>query len=184
MLSITQKLGIGLGALALLPLLTAPAPAHGASRPCDVTGPSMGVYQSSPASPQSGVPYPNPLDSYGDQLVSLNAATYYMGQTPLTVTVASGSDATSGATTIVAATSGKAIHVLQFTCSFSGAVNVNLQSHVTTSDASLKVYGALNTSFPGPYVPLGWFATVSGEALDLNLSAATAAAWQVIYVVY
>ncbi len=90
-----------------------------------------------------------------------------------------------GATTIVPAptVAGQQIVVLDLAVTHSGSVNWNLQSHITTSIATGLFYGTA-----GPPVSLsdpenGLFAANVGEAMDINLSAATAVGGSITYVV-
>ncbi len=91
----------------------------------------------------------------------------------------------SGATTLVAAptVATQQIVVLDITVTHSAAVNWNLQSHTTTGVATGLMYGTA-----GPPMTLGdsvngIFATVPGEALDINLSSAIAVGGCLTYVV-
>ncbi|MGO9234505.1 MAG: hypothetical protein ACLP4V_10695, partial [Methylocella sp.] len=88
----------------------------------------------------------------------------------------------SGATTVVAAVSGKTIYVLRWSLSANGNVNVNWQSHTTTGTATGLHYLTQYASAGGAYCPAGIFATASGEALDINLSASVAVGGELTYV--
>jgi hypothetical protein len=89
----------------------------------------------------------------------------------------------SGATTMVAATASKTIRVLALYLSANGAVNLNLQSHTTTSQKTGLTYcAAAGDGIVLPFNPCGWFDTVAGEALDINLSAAVAVDGYCLYV--
>lgn len=91
--------------------------------------------------------------------------------------------ATSGATTLVNLVSGKRIRVLGAFLTANGAVNVNLQSHTTTSNKTGLIYcAAAGDGMVMPFNPLGWFDTTSGEALDINLSGAVAVDGYLLYV--
>jgi len=97
-----------------------------------------------------------------------------------TVTVA-----TSGDNTLVAAVTSpnnRKIKVLAVAISAASAVNVKFTSS-TTSDITKLFYltsGDLNVVLP--YNPFGWFQTVSGELLGLNLSGNVSVAIQLTYV--
>ena len=85
------------------------------------------------------------------------------GKAPISV-------ATPGATTIVAAVPGKTIRIISAYLVVGGAVNINWQSHTTTSDADGVQDFAQNGGIVLPFNPIGWFDTVQGEALDINTS--------------
>ncbi len=85
------------------------------------------------------------------------------GKAPISV-------ATPGATTIVAAVPGKTIRVISAYLVVGGAVNINWQSHTTTSDADGVQDFAANGGIVLPFNPIGWFDTVQGEALDIVTS--------------
>ena len=88
----------------------------------------------------------------------------------------------SGPTTVVAAVSGKKIYILRWSLSANGNVNVNWQSHATTSIATGLHYMTQYATAGGAYCPAGIFATAAGEALDINLSAAVAVGGELTYV--
>ena len=91
----------------------------------------------------------------------------------------------SGATTIVAAgTAAQRIYVLRWNVTANGAVNVNLQSHTTTANATGLHYMTQFASAGGAWCPGGIFATSPGEALDLNLSASIAVGGELTYVIF
>ena len=61
-------------------------------------------------------------------------------------------------------------------------MNFNLQSHTTTSTAAGIKYGIANATAGGAYCPVGIFQTVSGEALDGNLSGTGTVSGELTYV--
>lgn len=77
---------------------------------------------------------------------------------------------TSGDNTIIAAVTGKKIRVLSFWLSPASAVNAKFTSS-TTTDLTKLIYMA-NASIPVvfPMNEAGWFETVAGELLGMNLS--------------
>lgn len=89
--------------------------------------------------------------------------------------------AISATGTIVAAVPGKKIRVLAAWLSCAGTVNVKWQSHVTPTDLTGLLYGVANSGIVLPYNEKGWFETVAGEALDLNLSASIAVGGSIAY---
>lgn len=89
----------------------------------------------------------------------------------------------SGVTNIVALVTSKKIRVLALSLTANGAVNVKFQSHVTPTDLTgLHYCAAAGDGIVYPFNPLGWFQTVSGEALDINLSGAVAVGGTLVYV--
>lgn len=118
----------------------------------------------------------------GQVSASDETSTIYSGTTALTPTFATLTASASGVTNLVALVSSKKIRVLALSLIANGSVNVKFQSHVTPTDISGLYYLAANVGFVLPYNPLGWFQTVSGEALDINLSAAVAVGGNIVYV--
>jgi len=80
----------------------------------------------------------------------------------------------SGITTQIASVSGKKIRVIALVLTSNGTVNVKFQSSTTPTDKTGLFYEVANTGFSMPLNPYGWFETISGEALNINLSAAIA----------
>lgn len=87
------------------------------------------------------------------------------------------------ATSIVAAVPGKRIFVIGYRLSASAAVNANFQSHTTTTRAGGLHY--LSAASPASVMasPFGIFATMPGEALDINLSAAVPVGGDLVYTI-
>lgn len=88
----------------------------------------------------------------------------------------------SGATTIVAAVASKKIRIISCFLVCAGAVSVNWQSHTTTATKTGTMPFAANGGIVMPFSPVGWFETVSGEALDINLGGAVAVGGEITYV--
>jgi hypothetical protein len=109
-------------------------------------------------------------------------STIYNGTTALTPKFAKIVASSSGATTIVAAVTSKKIRVVALQVIANAAVNVKWQSHVTPTDLTGLAYLAANGGYVLPYNPVGWCETVSGEALDINLSGAIAVGGFLTYV--
>jgi hypothetical protein len=118
----------------------------------------------------------------GAASASHETSTIYNGTTALTPLFATIVASASGATTVVAATGGKRIRVLRWSLSSNGAVNAKWQSHVTPTDLTGLHYLTQFATAGGAYCPIGIFQTVSGEALDINLSAAIAVGGELTYV--
>lgn len=120
----------------------------------------------------------------GQVAASAEGGNFYNGTTALTVTRKGGTVSSSGATTVVSLVSSKSIYVLGVWIISNGTVNVNLQSHTTTSNTSATMYLVANTGLSSGYCPLGWFATTNGEALDINLSGNVSVGYTIVYVAY
>lgn len=89
----------------------------------------------------------------------------------------------SGATTIVAAVTSKKIRVLAWDTTVNAAVNFKWQSHVTPTDLTGLYYtGGQGGGVARSFNPIGYFETVAGEALDINLSSAVAVGGCLTYV--
>lgn len=88
----------------------------------------------------------------------------------------------SGATTIVAAVAAKKIRVLSWQVVCNAANNVKWQSHVTPTDLTGLHYFAINGGVVATFSPIGYFETIVGEALDINLSAAQAVGGSLVYI--
>lgn len=88
----------------------------------------------------------------------------------------------SGVTNVVAAVTSKKIRVLAFVLTSNAAVNAKFQSHVTPTDLTGLLYMGASGVLPGAYNPKGHFQTLSGEALDINLSGAVTVGGWMIYV--
>lgn len=115
--------------------------------------------------------------------VSVETGTVYNGSTALTPKFQKITASSSGATTIVAAVTSKKIRVIAWDVVVNAAVNFKWQSHVTPTDVTGLYYmsGQGNGVARG-YNPVGYFETVSGEALDINLSGAVAVGGVLTYV--
>ena len=88
----------------------------------------------------------------------------------------------SGANVLLAAQTGKKIKVVNLALMASAAVNVKFQSHTTPTDITGLFDLAANGGFVLPYSDIGWFATRSGEGLDINLSGANAVGGVLHYI--
>jgi hypothetical protein len=109
-----------------------------------------------------------------DKLYGDNGATY----TPKFSAISASSN---GDNTIVAAVPTKKIRVLQLDLMASGTVNAKFKSS-TTSDLTGLSYLIANTGIVRPFSPYGWFETVAGELLNLNLSAGQAVGGSLLYI--
>lgn len=122
------------------------------------------------ASNQSAVP----------AVASQETSAIYSGTTSLTPKFAAITASASGATAVVAAVASKKIRVISYVVVANAAVNVKFQSNST--DKTGLLYLAANGGVSGAYAPTGHFETASGEALNINLSAAVAVGGHVTYV--
>jgi hypothetical protein len=116
--------------------------------------------------------------------VGQDVARVFHGDTILATKYAPITASTSGTTTIVAASPNQQIYVLRWNVTANGAVNVNLQSHTTTANATGLHYMTQFASAGGGWCPGGIFATTVGEALDINLSASIAVGGELTYVIF
>lgn len=80
--------------------------------------------------------------------------------------------ATSGDNTIQAAIAGKKIRVLALAMSAAGAVTARFESAAGGTALTGQMTMATGIPIVLPYNPLGWFETVAGELLNLELSGA------------
>lgn len=93
------------------------------------------------------------------------------------------SPASSGANTVLAAVTGRRIRILAISLSAASAVNAKFQSASGGTDITKLFYmtsGDLNVVLP--YNPFGWFQTVAGELLCMDLSSGVSVAIQITYV--
>lgn len=120
----------------------------------------------------------------GKVSASMEASTIYNGTTAVTMGFGTISTSSSGATTIQALVSSKQIYVTSLALTANGTVNVKFQSHVTPTDLTGLFYLVANAGFVLPFNQYGWFRTVSGEALDINLSAAIAVGGCFTYIAF
>lgn len=86
-----------------------------------------------------------------------------------------------GDTPLVAAVPGARIRVIAVVVVATLANSVHFRSAATPITASFPL--AANGGFVLPVNELGWFETAVGEALAVNMSAATATGLQVIYAI-
>jgi hypothetical protein len=111
---------------------------------------------------------------------SAETGTVYSGTTALTPLFALVAISASG--TVIPLVAAKKIRVLAMQLVAAAAVNVKWQSHVLPTDLTGLAYFAANGGYVLPFNPVGWFQTVAGEALDINLSASVAVGGSITYV--
>jgi hypothetical protein len=85
-----------------------------------------------------------------------------------------------GSNEIVAAVSGKVIRVLAASAVTTLANSVSFLTAAVAISAASPL--AANGGFVLPHNPYGWFNTVAGEALNVNLSVATSTAVNITYI--
>lgn len=86
----------------------------------------------------------------------------------------------SGDTTLVAAVPGRRVRVLALAGVTTLANSVHFRSNATPIAATFPL--AANGGVVLPVNELGWFETAFGEALVVNMTAATATGLQIVYV--
>lgn len=87
----------------------------------------------------------------------------------------------AGANALVSAEAGRRIRVLGLVAVTTAANSIKFQS--ATTDITGLFPLAANGGFTLPFNEHGWFETTAGEALNINLSAATSTGTQVVYMV-
>lgn len=88
---------------------------------------------------------------------------------------------TLGSNAVIAAVPGGRIRVVSLALIASGAVAVKFLTAATDLSATYSL--AANGGLVLPFNEHGWFETVEGEALNLNLSGATATGLSIQYIV-
>lgn len=91
--------------------------------------------------------------------------------------------ATGGNNTLVAAVTGKSIRVIGVVLVASGGANtVRFESDADGTALTGQMDLAADGQLVSGYNPAGWFETVAGELLNLELANATAVAGYLVYV--
>lgn len=90
--------------------------------------------------------------------------------------------AASGDNTLVAAVSGKRIRVLSLFLVASGAVTVAFESGASGTALTGDMNVGANGNVTMPFNPEGWFQTVAGELLNMELGGATSVDGCLTYV--
>lgn len=91
--------------------------------------------------------------------------------------------ASIGNNTLVAAVAGKKIRVLGFFLVAAGAVNARFESDADgTALTGVMTLAAASDGVSSGFNPIGWFETVAGELLNLELSAAVSVDGVLAYV--
>lgn len=100
-----------------------------------------------------------------------------------TVTRGAVQASSSGNNEIVAAESGKRVLLLAYNLMSNGIVNAAWRSGATTVIGGRGFFTEAGRGKVVPYNPKGWAITASGEALNLNLSAAIAVEGEAVWAV-
>ncbi len=110
-------------------------------------------------------------------------ATHVARVAPLKTAVVSGfaNPSASGATALIAAVPNGAIRVLALSVVSTAANNIKFQS--AASDISATFPLGVNGGLVLPFNEHGWFQTSLSEALNINMTAATATGVQIVYQV-
>lgn len=90
--------------------------------------------------------------------------------------------ATSGNNTLVAAVAGKKIRVLALMIIAGDEVTARFESAANGTALSGQIQLVAQAGFTLPFSPVGWFETVVGELLNLELSAAVSVDGVLVYV--
>lgn len=85
--------------------------------------------------------------------------------------------------TVVTGVIGRSIRVMSAFLTASGAVNIKWQSHTLSTDLTGFAYVAQTGGYVLPFNDAGWFQTLIGESLDLNMSAPVPIGGVINYVV-
>lgn len=126
---------------------------------------------------------PDALARTAQSMASADSTDAIMSSTTaLTPKFAKISTSSSGASEVVALVSSKKLRVISLALVANAAVNAKFQSHTTPTDLTGLFYLAANGGFVLPYNPVGWFESLSGQALDINLSGAVAVGGMLTYI--
>lgn len=118
----------------------------------------------------------------GEVSASNETSTIYNGTTALTPLFSTISASSSGSNTVVSATAGKRIRVLQWDAVATAAVSITWQTSTGPTALSGAYPFAANGGISSPFSPVGLFQTASGDNLVLNLGTATLVAGRLVYV--
>lgn len=150
--------------------------------------PVGGVFNITPPNPVATQVSALQVDANGDLLVNVatgassETSTIFSGTVALVPQFAAIAVSALGASTIVNAVAVKRIRVIALQVIANAAVNIKWQSHTLPTDLTGLAYCSANGGYVLPYNPVGWFQTIAGEALDINLSAAIAVGGSITYV--
>lgn len=115
--------------------------------------------------------------------VAPDSSVMKIGNTSVTPKFAVISASSSGDNTIVAAVASKKIRVLAYNLMGAGAVNARFQTAAAGAYLTgLKYIAAAGGGICAPFNPVGWFETVAGDLLNLELSGAVAVGGEIVYI--
>lgn len=117
-----------------------------------------------------------------NQGVALQTDAIMNDTTALTPKYAVIDHATSGENTILALVAGKKIRVLAVFMVSAGDVTARFESDTAGTALTGQMTLTTNSGFVLPFNPVGWFETVSGELLNLELSGAISVDGSLVYV--
>ena len=116
-------------------------------------------------------------------IVALSTSTLYNGQTPLLPKFAIIDAAGNGDNTIVAAVSGKKIRVIALHATMTGTlVTIRFESSAGGAALTGQMQPLAGNSIDLPFNPVGWFETVAGELLNMELGGAQSVDGCLVYV--
>lgn len=147
-----------------------------------VTG-KVGIDQTTPGT-TNGVVIKDSAGNAIDQTATVNVAqdSAVMKLAAVSVTPKFAKIALSASGDPIAAVTSKKIRVLAYNIMGAGAVNAKFQSNATTDLTGLKYIAAAGGGICAPFNPVGWFETVAGEKLTLNLSASVGVGGEITYI--
>ena len=90
--------------------------------------------------------------------------------------------ATSPDTTIISAVSGKKLRIVSLFLVSAGTVTTRFESGADGAKLTGQMTLTANSGFVLPYNPVGWFETVAGQALSLELSAGVSVDGSLTYI--
>lgn len=123
------------------------------------------------------------LDRYIKAVIHEESNELRIGGAAVTVKFAAISASSSGDNTLLAAVTSKKIRVLSYSLMAAGAVNARFQTAVAGAYLTgLKYFAAAGAGIVAPYNPKGWFETVAGDLLNLELSGAVAVGGEFSYI--
>jgi len=143
----------------------------------------VGIDQTTPGT-TNGVVIKDSSGNAIDQTATINVAqdSAVMKLAAVSVTPKFAKIALSASGDPIAAVTGKKIRVLAYNIMGAGAVNAKFQSNASTDLTGLKYIAAAGGGICAPFNPVGWFETISGEKLTLNLSASVGVGGEITYI--
>ena len=116
-------------------------------------------------------------------MISVAQGGIFLGDTPLLPKFAIIDGATSGDNTIVAAVAAKKIRVLALHLTMTGTlVTIRFESAASGTALTGQMGPLAGHSITLPFNPVGWFETVAGELLNMELSGEQSVDGCLVYV--